>query len=121
MNVFRQSYGNVNRWFSTVVNQPQVKKVVGAVTLCEKMAQFDAKKYAEFQASVGAAPAKKAEKKAEKKPEEKKAPAPKKEKPKKEEDDEEGFNVSSYFYSMCNWDLNIKLVWNSNGPNLSYN
>ena len=84
------------------------------------MAQFDAKKYAEFQASVGAAPAKKAEKKAEKKPEEKKAPAPKKEKPKKEEDDEEGFNVSSYFYSMCNWDLNIKLVWNSNGPNLSY-
>jgi len=85
---FRQPYGNVNRWFTTVVNQPQVKKVVGTVTLSEKMAQFDAKKYAEFQASVGAAPAKKAEKK----PEEKKAPAPKKEKPKKEEDDEEGFN-----------------------------
>ena len=95
-NVFRQSYGNVNRWFSTVVNQPQVKKIVGAVTLCEKMAQFDAKKYAEFQASVGAAPAKKAEKK----PEEKKAPAPKKEKPKKEDDDEEGFNVSSYPYFL---------------------
>ena len=65
------------------------------MTLCEKMAQFDAKKYAEFQASVGAAPAKKAEKKAEKKPEEKKAPAPKKEKPKKEEDDEEGFMVQT--------------------------
>ena len=46
---FRKPFGNVNRWFSTVVNQPQVKKVVGAVVLCEKMAQFDSKKYAEFQ------------------------------------------------------------------------
>jgi hypothetical protein len=49
--VFRKPFGNVNRWFTTVVNQPQVKQVVGAVTLCEKMAQFDAKKFAEFQVS----------------------------------------------------------------------
>jgi elongation factor 1-gamma len=91
---FRQPYGNVNRWFTTVVNQPEVKAVVGAVTLCEKMAQFDSKKFAEFQASTGsaAAGAKKAEKKAEKKPEEKKPAAPKpakKEKPKEEEEEEE--------------------------------
>merc|ERR1712018_1008545 len=52
---FRKPFGNVNRWFTTVVNQPQVKKVVGAVALAEKMAQFDAKKFAETQkASVPA-------------------------------------------------------------------
>ena len=42
---FRASYGNVNRWFTTVVNQPQFKNVVGNVVLCEKMAKFDGKYY----------------------------------------------------------------------------
>merc|ERR1711902_398280 len=41
---FRKPFGNVNRWFTTIINQPQVKKVVGAVALAEKMAQFAAKK-----------------------------------------------------------------------------
>merc|ERR1711872_1170242 len=45
---FRKSYVNVTRWFTTVVNQPNVKAVVGSVALCTKMAEFDAKKYAEF-------------------------------------------------------------------------
>jgi hypothetical protein len=49
--IYRKPYGNVTRWFTTVVNQPNVKKVVGSFTLCEKMAQFDGKKYAEFVAS----------------------------------------------------------------------
>lgn len=95
---FRKPFGNVNRWFTTFVNQPQVKAVLGSVNLCEKMAQFDAKKFAEFQAAAGGgskkAVDKKAEKKEEKKPQaEKAAPAPKKEAKKKEEDDdEEGFN-----------------------------
>lgn len=48
----RKPFGNVNRWFTTIVNQPQVKAVVGQVTLCEKMAQFDPKKFAEFQVSL---------------------------------------------------------------------
>merc|ERR1712154_681032 len=40
--------GNVTRWFTTVVNQPNVKAVLGQVNLCAKMAEFDAKKFAEF-------------------------------------------------------------------------
>merc|ERR1712172_236992 len=50
---FRKPFGNVNRWFTTIVNQPQVKKVVGAVVLAEKMAQFDAAKFAELQKASG--------------------------------------------------------------------
>uniref|UniRef100_A0A8C6X435 Eukaryotic translation elongation factor 1 gamma n=1 Tax=Naja naja TaxID=35670 RepID=A0A8C6X435_NAJNA len=46
---FRQPYENVNRWFVTCVNQPQFKAILGDLKLCEKMAQFDAKKFAENQ------------------------------------------------------------------------
>merc|ERR1711872_197116 len=45
---FRGAFGNVNRWFTTVVNQPNAKAVLGEVVLCSKEAQFDAKKFAEF-------------------------------------------------------------------------
>merc|ERR1712027_71458 len=45
---FRKPFGNVTRWFNTVVNQPNAKAVVGKVDLCTKMAEFDAKKFAEF-------------------------------------------------------------------------
>ena len=45
---FRSPYGNVNRWFLTVVNQPQCKAVLGEVKLCSEMAQFDAKKFSEI-------------------------------------------------------------------------
>lgn len=40
---FRAQFGNVNRWFLTTVNQPQFKKVLGEVKLCETMAKFDGK------------------------------------------------------------------------------
>ena len=40
---FRKDYVNLNRWFVTFVNQPEVKAVIGEVQLCEKMAQFDCK------------------------------------------------------------------------------
>ncbi|CAG0888836.1 unnamed protein product [Darwinula stevensoni] len=50
---FRESFKNVTRWFTTMVNQPQVKKVIGEVTLCQKMAEFDSKKFAEMQAKMG--------------------------------------------------------------------
>ncbi|CAB0003654.1 unnamed protein product [Nesidiocoris tenuis] len=33
---FRKSYQNVNRWFTTIVNQPKVKNVLGTVKLCDK-------------------------------------------------------------------------------------
>jgi len=42
---FRQPYGNVNRWFTTCVNQPIFKKIIGDVTMCTKMATFNAAKY----------------------------------------------------------------------------
>uniref|UniRef100_A0A2K5JAC5 Elongation factor 1-gamma n=1 Tax=Colobus angolensis palliatus TaxID=336983 RepID=A0A2K5JAC5_COLAP len=46
---FRQAFPNTNRWFLTCINQPQFRAVLGEVKLCEKMAQFDAKKFAETQ------------------------------------------------------------------------
>merc|ERR1712154_473768 len=72
---FRKPFVNVTRWLTTVVNQPHAKAVLGEVTLCTKMAEFDAKKFAEFSG--------KGDKKAEKK---EKAP---KQEQKKDEDEPE--------------------------------
>ncbi|XP_065185449.1 elongation factor 1-gamma-like [Sycon ciliatum] len=80
---FRAPYGNVNRWFTTIVNQPQAKSVLGEVTLCTTMAKFDPKKLAEMQPKK-----EKVEKK--KEPKETKPKAEKKEKkPEPEEAAEE--------------------------------
>merc|ERR1719244_1611557 len=65
---FRQPFPNVTRWFATCVNQPQFKAVLGEVKMCEKMAQFDAKKFGEMQPKKENAQAKKEKKKEEKKP-----------------------------------------------------
>jgi len=64
----RSPYANVNRWFTTLVNQPQFKKVLGDVKLCDKAVTPES------------AP-KKSETSAKK---DKKEKAPKQEKPKKE-------------------------------------
>ncbi|NXO80666.1 EF1G factor, partial [Sitta europaea] len=71
---FRGPFGNVNRWFLTCLNQPQFKAVLGEVQLCQRMAQFDAKKFAESQARK------------EKEPPKKEKEPPKKEKPPKKEE-----------------------------------
>ncbi|NXH40566.1 EF1G factor, partial [Dicaeum eximium] len=71
---FRGPFGNVNRWFLTCLNQPQFKAVLGEVQLCQRMAQFDAKKFAESQARK------------EKEPPRKKEEPPRKEKPPKKEE-----------------------------------
>lgn len=86
---FRNPYGNVNRWFTTIVNQPQAKKVLGTVKMADKMAQFDAKKFAEVQgaAAAGGKKDKKDAKKAEKQSGEKKKKEEKK-KPEPEDDDD---------------------------------
>merc|ERR1711902_45241 len=68
MGAFRKPFVNVTRWFTTVVNQPHAQAVLGEVTLCTKMAEFDAKKFAEFSG--------KGDKKAEKKEEKKKEAEP---------------------------------------------
>merc|ERR1712142_1331225 len=45
---FRSPYPNANRWFNTLINQKEFSSVLGSVSLCEKMAQFDSKKYNEI-------------------------------------------------------------------------
>merc|ERR1711990_85084 len=47
-NKFRKGYAHTNRWFNTIVNQPEFKKVAGDVELCTKAAQPDFKKLAEL-------------------------------------------------------------------------
>merc|ERR1711862_525441 len=81
---FRKPFGNVTRWFNTVVNQPNFKAVSGAVELCTKMAEFDAKKFAEFSGKGD----NKKEKKEKAPKQEAKKPEKKKEEKKKEEPEE---------------------------------
>lgn len=41
---FRKPFTHTNRWFTTMINQPNVKAVIGSdYKLCTKMAQFDGK------------------------------------------------------------------------------
>merc|ERR1711962_402809 len=77
---FRKPFMNVTRWFTTVINQPNAKGVLGAVALCSKMAEFDAKKFAEF-SGKGAGD----EKPKEEAPKAEKKKEPEKKKEKKEE------------------------------------
>jgi elongation factor 1-gamma len=81
---FRAPFGNVNRWFTTVVNQPNAKAVLGEVVLCTKAAEFDSKKFAEFS---GKGDNKKKEAKPKAEPAKKKEPEKKKEVEAEEEDD----------------------------------
>merc|ERR1712098_952640 len=78
---FRKPFMNVTRWFTTVINQPNAKDVIGSFTLCSKMAEFDAKKFAEF-SGKGAGGDKKGKEKA---PKAEKKKEPEKKKEKKEE------------------------------------
>jgi len=86
---FRKPFVNVTRWFNTVVNQPNAKAVIGQVNLCTKMAEFDAKKFAEFSGKGDnkkekkeKAPKQEAKKQPEKKKEEKKEEKPAEDEPK---------------------------------------
>merc|ERR1711902_399294 len=81
---FRKPFVNVTRWFTTVVNQPNVKAVLGQVNLCAKMAEFDAKKFAEFSGKGDG----KKEKKEKAPKQEQKKPEKKKEEKKKEAEPE---------------------------------
>ncbi|KAK3093934.1 hypothetical protein FSP39_021959 [Pinctada imbricata] len=87
---FRQPFKHVNRWFTTLVNQPQFRKVIGDFKFCTKMAEFDGKKYAEFHGQQGGGKKDKKEKK-ESKP--KQAPLPKQEKASKKKEEEEEDDV----------------------------
>lgn len=50
---FRKPFANVNRWFNTVVNQPNFRAVVGEVKLCTKAAEVDPKKFQQLQGAAG--------------------------------------------------------------------
>jgi elongation factor 1-gamma len=80
---FRKPFVNANRWFTTVVNQPNFREVVGEVKLTDKM---------------NVAPKAPEVKKEEPKKEEVKKEQPKKEQPKKakkeEEEEEEDFDAA---------------------------
>merc|ERR1719454_38763 len=79
---FRGEFTHVNRWFTTLINQPNFKKIIGDVKLCDKMATFDAKKYQDLHGGGD-------KKKKEAKPQQQKKEQPKKEqKPQAEDDDD---------------------------------
>jgi len=83
----RGAFGNVNRWFITILNQTQVQAVVKNFSLCAKAIEFDPKKYAEFQTkSGGSKEAKPQEPKKDNKKEKKPAPAKKEAEPVEEMD-----------------------------------
>merc|ERR1712083_819123 len=108
-----------------IVNQPQVKKVVGAVVLAEKMAQFDAAKFAELQKASGGGDSGKKDKKKADKP--KQEPKPKKEKtPAPAEEDDLGMPAmpkeKDPFAAMPkgNWDMgDFKRFYSNNDEDKS--
>merc|ERR1711874_917343 len=99
----------------TIVNQPQVKKVIGAVAMAEKMAQFDAKKFAEMQKASGGGDSGKKEKKKEAKPapEEEVALAPPKEKDPFAALPKGNFDMDDFkrFYSNNDEDKSVPYFW----------
>ncbi|KAK6057097.1 glutathione S-transferase protein [Cooperia oncophora] len=44
----RKKFGNVTRWFQTIMHQPAVKDVVKDVQLCDKVSQFNQAKFNEI-------------------------------------------------------------------------
>merc|ERR1712034_257806 len=124
---FRGSLTNVNRWFTTVINQPNAKAVLGEVVLCTKMAEFDSKKFAEFSGKGD----KKKEAKPKAEPAKKKEPEKKKEKSAEPAADDDGmpkepkakdpmaelpkgtFDLEEWkrFYSNNDEDESIKWFW----------
>lgn len=83
---YRKPFFAVNRWFNTILNQPQTKAIVKNFKFCEKEAAFDPKKYQEWQAKHAGAQPQQAKKEKEKKPAaEKPAKKEKKEEEPKEE------------------------------------
>jgi len=82
-NGFRKPFSNTNRWFLTIVNQDEFKKVSGEVKLCEKM------EVAPEAPAVAEESKKEQPKKEQPKKEQPKKEEQKKEKPKKKEEEEE--------------------------------
>lgn len=82
---FRKGFQNTNRWYLTVVNQPEFKAVAGEAKLADKMAV--AKETKEEKTEVVAEPKKEQPKKEEKKKEEKKKKETEEEEPEEDYED----------------------------------
>ncbi|XP_012169313.1 elongation factor 1-gamma [Bombus affinis] len=63
----RKPYQNVNRWFQTVIHQPESIAVIGLFKLAEKTLEYDPKKFAETQGKSSKKEKKEKEKEKEKK------------------------------------------------------
>merc|ERR1712002_491388 len=130
---FRSGFPHVTRWFNTVMNQPGVKSVVGDVTMCEKEAQFDAKKYNEMagkpQKEKAKKEPKKQEPKKEKKAEAKPAAAAEPEKPKEKpadpwaDCDKFAMDMDAWkrFYSNNDEDKSVEHFWTLITPEVKAN
>jgi len=128
---FRSGFPHVTRWFNTVMNQPGVKSVVGDVTMCEKEAQFDAKKYNEMAGKPQKEKAKKEPKKQEPKKEKKAEPKPaaEPEKPKEKPSDPwadcDKFTMDmdawKRFYSNNDEDKSVEHFWTLITPEVKAN
>jgi len=82
---FRANITNVHRWFTTVINQKEFKKVLGDIKICDKAVTFDMNKFKDMQAKLhGGKDSGKKDKKVEKKEKPAAAAAKPKEKPKEE-------------------------------------
>ncbi|VDL74977.1 unnamed protein product [Nippostrongylus brasiliensis] len=53
----RKKFGNLTRWFQTVMHQPAVKEVLPEVHLCDKISQFNQAKFNELSAKHAKHPA----------------------------------------------------------------
>ena len=85
---FRQPFGNVARWYLTVVNQPQFKTVSGEAKLAVKALEFDAKKHGEMKKKQEKEP-KPAKEQVKPAPKEQPKPAPKPAAKPADDDDED--------------------------------
>ncbi|XP_015511533.1 elongation factor 1-gamma [Neodiprion pinetum] len=63
----RKPYQNVNRWFQTVIYQPESINVIGAFKLADKTLEYDPKKFADVQEKSSAKKEKKEKRKEQKK------------------------------------------------------
>jgi elongation factor 1-gamma len=84
---FRRPYTNLNRWFTTVVNQNDFARLNGEVKFCVKALEFDAKRFAQNRQQQQQPKAPKPAKEAKPAVAPKPAPAKKEVEPEEEEDD----------------------------------
>ncbi|XP_066932429.1 elongation factor 1-gamma-like isoform X2 [Clytia hemisphaerica] len=116
---FREAFGNLNRWFTTCVNQPNFKKVLGDIKLCEKMATFDNKRYQELHPKGGkgkkteekAKKTKEAKPKPQEQPIEEAAKEPKKVDHFKDWKKSDKFNMDAWKTEYANEELSDSLKW----------